>query len=147
MPEMNEFEREPWVYVHAFCKFSFKSLQRFRRRRQKCEKFTNNGQWVIPIAPLSLWLRCANKGPKGTHIVHLSTMCHICWQIGQGSHPGFLIGLKNTNLVEDVEILLPIKFRQIQFSGFWAVQNSKLPLADSLSLTLCKSYLSQCKLI
>ena len=30
---------------------------------------------------------------------------------GQGSHPVFSIGLKNTNLVEDVEILLPVKFR------------------------------------
>ena len=30
----------------------------------------------------------------------------------------FLIGPKNTNLVEDVEILLPVKFRWILFSGF-----------------------------
>ena len=31
----------------------------------------------------------------------------------------FPIGPKNTNLVEDIEILLPIKFRRIPFSGFW----------------------------
>ena len=37
---------------------------------------------------------------------------------GQGRHLVFLIGLKNTNLVEDVEILLPVKFRWIPFSGF-----------------------------
>ena len=30
---------------------------------------------------------------------------------GKGGHLVFLIGPKNTNLVEDVEILLPIKFR------------------------------------
>ena len=36
-------------------------------------------------------------------------------------HLGFLIGLKNTNLVEDVEIFLSIKFSEIQFSGFRAV--------------------------
>ena len=30
---------------------------------------------------------------------------------GWGCHLVFLIGPKNTNLVEDVEILLPIKFR------------------------------------
>ena len=30
---------------------------------------------------------------------------------GQGDHLVFPIGPKNTNLVEDVEILLPIKFR------------------------------------
>ena len=37
---------------------------------------------------------------------------------GQGGHLVFPIGPKNTNLVEDVEILLPIKFRWIPFSGF-----------------------------
>ena len=37
---------------------------------------------------------------------------------GQGGHPVFPIGPKNTNLVEDIEILLPVKFRRIPFSGF-----------------------------
>ena len=37
---------------------------------------------------------------------------------GQGGHLVFSIGTKNTNLVEDVEILLPVKFHQIPFSGF-----------------------------
>ena len=37
---------------------------------------------------------------------------------GQGSHLVFPIGLKNTNLVEDVVILLPVKFLWIPFSGF-----------------------------
>ena len=37
---------------------------------------------------------------------------------GQGGHLVFPIGPKNTNLVEDVEIMLPIKFRWIPFSGF-----------------------------
>ena len=36
----------------------------------------------------------------------------------QGIHLVFLIGPKNTNLVEDVEILLPIKFHWIPFGGF-----------------------------
>ena len=36
----------------------------------------------------------------------------------QGGHVVFPIGPKNTNLVEDVEILLPIKFHWIPFSGF-----------------------------
>ena len=30
---------------------------------------------------------------------------------GQGGHLVFPIGLKNTDLVEDIETLLPIKFR------------------------------------
>ena len=38
--------------------------------------------------------------------------------IGRGGHFVFPIHLKNTNLVEGVEILLPIKFRWIPFSGF-----------------------------
>ena len=37
---------------------------------------------------------------------------------GQGGHFVFLIGPKNTNLVEGVEILLPVKFLLILFSGF-----------------------------
>ena len=40
------------------------------------------------------------------------------WQIGQGGHLFFPIGTKNKNLVEDIEILLPVKFRWIPFSGF-----------------------------
>ena len=37
---------------------------------------------------------------------------------GQGGHLVFRIGSKNKNLVEDVEFLLPVKFRCILFSGF-----------------------------
>ena len=56
---------------------------------------------------------------------------------------GFLIGPKNTNFVEDIEILLSINFLQIQLSGFRAVlSKKKMPFADYMSLTLCKSYLS-----
>ena len=37
---------------------------------------------------------------------------------GHGGHLVFPMGPKNTNLVEDVEILLPVKFCWIPFSGF-----------------------------
>ena len=37
---------------------------------------------------------------------------------GQDGHLVFPISPKNTNLVEEVEILLPDKFRLIPFSGF-----------------------------
>ena len=37
---------------------------------------------------------------------------------GQGSHLVFPIGPKNTKLLKDIEILLPVKFRWIPFSGF-----------------------------
>ena len=42
---------------------------------------------------------------------------------GQGGHLDFPIGPKNTNLVEDFQILLPVKFRWIPFSGFREVEN------------------------
>ena len=35
----------------------------------------------------------------------------------QGGHLVFPIGSKNTNLVEDIEILLPVKFCEILCSG------------------------------
>ena len=44
-------------------------------------------------------------------------------QKGQGGRPVFPIGTKNIHLVEDVEILLPVKFRWILFSGFREVEN------------------------
>ena len=37
---------------------------------------------------------------------------------GQGGHLVLQIDLKNTNLVEDIEILLPVKIRCIPFVGF-----------------------------
>ena len=37
---------------------------------------------------------------------------------GQIGHLVFPIGHKNTNLIEDVEILLPVKFLLILFCGF-----------------------------
>ena len=43
---------------------------------------------------------------------------------GQGGYLVFLISLKNASLVEDVEILLPIKFRRISFTV--SEENSKM---------------------
>ena len=42
---------------------------------------------------------------------------------GKGIHLGFPIGPNNTNLVEDVKILLPVKFGFISFSDFREVEN------------------------
>ena len=45
----------------------------------------------------------------------------------QGGHLVFPIGPKNTNLVEGVEILVPVKFRSIPFSSFRGeVENVKV---------------------
>ena len=42
---------------------------------------------------------------------------------GREGHLVFPIGTENTNLVEDVEILLPVEFRWIPFCGFSEVEN------------------------
>ena len=52
---------------------------------------------------------------KESHIMHLRTMCLLCRQIGHGGHLGWS---ENTNLVEDVEIWLPVTFCWILLSGF-----------------------------
>ena len=60
----------------------------------------------------------------------------------QGGHLVFLIGPKNTNLVEDVNILLPVKFRYIPFSGFRGevkmgkVNDDRRPTTDGRRTTL-----------
>ena len=41
-------------------------------------------------------------------------MCHLLWWIGQGGNFYSLFGPKNTNLVEDVKILLPVKFAEFR---------------------------------
>ena len=60
-----------------------------------------------------------NKRPIGPHIVHPSKCATFLRnQPWQPSCFFFQIGPKITNLVEDLEILLPVKFRWIPFSGF-----------------------------
>ena len=60
-----------------------------------------------------------NKRPKGPHWYCAPEYNVPPFRlIGQRSHLVFPIGPKNTNLVEDVEILFSVKFRWIPFSGF-----------------------------
>ena len=69
---------------------------------------------------LSLRLRCTKKTAAVEFLSVVSEGKSKMSQPirGQGGHLVFPIGPKNTNLVEDVEILLPVKFRWILFSGF-----------------------------
>ena len=71
---------------------------------------------MFPYIYINWW----TPPPKGPHNVHLSTMCHLLWWIGQGGNFNLFIfrPQKNTNLVEDIKILLPVKFRWVPFSGF-----------------------------
>ena len=59
--------------------------------------------WDLPSCQVSL-----------NFVQRRSKKCLGC----QGSHLVFQIGPKNTNVVEDIEILLPIKFSWIPFSVF-----------------------------
>ena len=49
---------------------------------------------------------------------------------GQGGHLDFPIGLKNTNLVEDIEILIPAKFHGNLFGGFRGEVKMSQPIRD-----------------
>ena len=61
-----------------------------------------------------------SKGPKGTHFVHL-----ISQPIrGRGGHLVFPIISKNTNFVEDITILPPVRLGLIPFSGLREVKMS-----------------------
>ena len=62
-----------------------------------------------------------NKRPKGPHIVHLSTMCHL---FDRTTKTAIFVWPENTNLVhKNIEILLSVKFRWILFSSFREVKN------------------------
>ena len=50
----------------------------------------NQQKWIFHLTLYGYYIHCTtNKGPKGPHIVHLKTMCHFCWQIGQDDHPSW----------------------------------------------------------
>ena len=110
----------------ASCQVSLNSVQRFQRISWKCLS-QSEARTAI------LFFRWAKKHKLRKGHWDLSS-CQILLKSVQwfkrrsrkclsqseakGGHLVFLIGLKNTNLVEDIKILLPVKFRWIPFSGF-----------------------------
>ena len=65
------------------------------------------------------WPSCFSDRPEKHKLWR--GLWEMSWRIrGQGHHLHlvFPISSKNTNLVEDFEVLLPVKFRWIQFSAF-----------------------------
>ena len=69
---------------------------------------------MTPEIALATYKQEAHKAPYRTRKYNVPTF----WQIGKGGNFYSFIGLKNTNLVEDIEILLPVKFRWNPSSGF-----------------------------
>ena len=109
----------------ASCQVSLNSVHRFQRRSRK---FLSQSE--DRVATLFFWsarktqtlYRTLRYCPCQVSLNSIQRFqrCRKCI-----SQPGaraailfFLIGPKNTNLVGDVEILLPVKFRWISFSGF-----------------------------
>ena len=92
-PEKHRLGRGHWDL--ASCQVSSNSVEQFQRRSRKCLSQSEAGAVI-------LFFQSAQKHRLGRRCGH-----HI-----------FPIGLKNTNLVEDIEIIFPVKFCWIPFSGF-----------------------------
>ena len=123
-PEKHKLGRRRWDL--AYCQVSLNSVQRLQRRSRKCLSQSE-------VRAAILFFRSARKTQtwKRTLIsCFLSSFVEFRSAVseekskmsqpirGQGGHLVFPVGPQNTNLVEDVEILLPVKFHWILFSGF-----------------------------
>ena len=65
-----------------------------------------------------------NNRPKGPHNMQQISMCHLSDGSARVTIFVYWLASINTNLVGDVEILLPVKFCWIPWSGFrWEVEN------------------------
>ena len=106
----------------ASCQVSLNSVQRFERKSWKClsqletraahrpkNQELGRGRWDLAYCQVSLnsiqWFQ------------RRSRKC-LSQSRGQDGYLVFPIGLKNTNLVENIDILLPVKFRWIPLCGF-----------------------------
>ena len=116
-PEKHKLGRGRWDL--ASCQVSLNSVQWFQRRSRKCLSQSEARAAI-------LFLRSARKTQTWKRTLRscfLSSFVEFCSVVseekskmsqpirGQGGHFVFPIGPKNTNLVEDVEIYLPVKFR------------------------------------
>ena len=64
-----------------------------------------------------MYTKYITRGPK-SHKSCTEYNVPPFWRIGQGGHLVFPSGPENTNFVEDIEILLPVKFSWIPFNSF-----------------------------
>ena len=96
------------------CLLSLNSVQRFHQRSRKC---LSQSEARAAILFFRWPEKQKQEAKRATYRAPEYNMPPF-WGIGQGRHFCLLIGPKNTNLVEDVEILLPVKFRWIPFRAF-----------------------------
>ena len=111
----------------ASCQISLNPVQQFQRRSQKCLS-QSCAMAAIFFFYWSAWKHRLGKGRWES--CFLSSFVEFCSAVsekkskmsqpirGLGARLVFPINPKNTNLVEDIEILLPVKYCWIPFSGF-----------------------------
>ena len=123
-PEKHKLGRGRWD--HASYQVSLNSVQRFQRRSGKCLRQSEARAAILffrSARKTQTWQRTLRSCFLSSFVEFRSAVSEEKSKMsqpirGQGGHLVFPIGPKNTNLVEDVEILLPINFRWIPFSGF-----------------------------
>ena len=108
---MVPFRVEAYIFILNFCLFLVAhSLAKPIQMKSSMTFMQSNGCKEIDFI-------FKTRGPKG-HISCTWVQCATFLADWPGRPSCFPIGPKNTNLVEDVEILLPVKFRWIPFSSF-----------------------------
>ena len=123
-PEKHKLGRGPWDL--ASCQVSFNSAQRFQRRNRKCLSQSEARAAILFFRSdrkTQTWQRTLRSCFLSSFVEFRSAVSEEKSKMsqpirGQGRHLVFPIGLKNTNFVEDLEILLPVKFHSILLSGF-----------------------------
>ena len=110
----------------ASCQVSLNSVQRFQSGSRKCLS-QSEARVAILFFPSArktqTWKRTLRSCFLSSFLEFPSAVSDKKSKMsqpirGQGGHLVFPIGPKNTNLVGDVEMLLPVKFHWILFSGY-----------------------------
>ena len=111
----------------ASYKVSFNSVQQFQRICLKCLGKSEGRAAILffrSVRKTQTWQKTLRSCFLSSFIEFHSAVSEKKWKMCQpirrkGGHLVFFrLAPKNTTLVEDVEILLPVKFRWIPFSGF-----------------------------
>ena len=114
-PEIkHELSRRLWDL--ASCQVSLNSIQRFQRRSGKCPIGVKNTNFVEDVA-IFLQVKIRRKS-----LQRRSRKC-LSQSKARVAILFFRSVQKNTNVLKDFEILLPVKLRCIPFSGFREVEH------------------------
>ena len=107
-------------YSYFLLNITFKlSNHRYNKTHQmNARRVTWEIKQLIPKGPASkMRWKSTKQGAKRATYRAPEYNVPPFWRISQGGHFCLVIGQKHTNLVEDVEILLLVKFRWIPFRG------------------------------